>query len=395
VLMIMLVIMVMGVVAFFVSSLSSSALQVKRDEFTANSLVQAKEALIGAAAAESQVTLAGYLKLPDLGPNISIEGNAAGNFSGNSKDFSVIGKVPWKTLKISPLRDGQNECLWYVVSGRFKNVPPTDAALNWDTLGQIDVIDGNGNVIANNVVALLVAPGRPLDAQSRVLSDPAYIQCGGNYDAQNYLDSYNVSDAVIGEINYFAGSTNNRVALNANNKRFVMTNNNHYNDQFLLVTTDDIFRPIIRRNDFSAQITALLNDATFIAHLQSTSIVGGKGTNNVNCNNTSNADNKTFCDNWKEMLLLAQLPLLPPTNITITNNGVSTVTGPCNRVVIFGGQRTSFQIRLTAANKDDPANYLEGANLTAFTTSPPPASNFSGALTFQANSPSTDLLRCI
>lgn len=381
---VMLVFMIMGVAAFLVSSLNSSAIQIKRDQVTADAMAQAKDALIGDAVSQSPVTSAGYLHLPDLGVGISAsEGGAAPNFSGNNADLSVIGKLPWKTLGIQPLHDGQGECLWYVVSGRFKIAPQT-STLNWDTLGQIDVIDGNENAIASNVAALLVSPGQPLDGQNRALTDPTYTQCGGNYDAHNYLDSFNSSEAVSGEVNYFTGSTNNRIAPNTNNKRFVMTNNNHYNDRFLFVTADEIFRTIIRRSDFSAQISALMNDPYF----QSVHVTGTKGTGSVNCHNLALA-NQAFCANWLEMLLLTRLP--PASSITIDD----TATTPCNRVLIFGGQRIADQVRVTATDKSNPANYLEGQNLAAFAAPIANSDNFGGPSTFNANNPSADLLRCL
>jgi hypothetical protein len=203
-LMLMLTILVIGAAALLVSSLSHSAAQIERNQKTADALAQAKEALIDDAVSQTPVASAGYLRLPDLGFMIglaSYEGSAAPNFSGNGKDYSVIGKLPWKTLGLNPVRDGQGECLWYVVSGHFKNTPATDA-LNWDTLGQINLADGNGNIIASNLAALVVAPDHALDGQNRALSDPTYVQCGGNYDARNYLDPYASSNAISGAINY-------------------------------------------------------------------------------------------------------------------------------------------------------------------------------------------------
>ncbi|MFA6971571.1 MAG: hypothetical protein WC208_09240 [Gallionella sp.] len=352
--------------------------QIARDKITAAALAQAKDALIGYASIYQDANLNvpfymnGYLPNPDLGPGDSQEGRAAGNFSGNHKDYSAIGKVPWKKLGVTPLRDGQGECLWYVVSGRFKNTPLTDE-LNWDTQGQIDITDSNGNLIASNVAALLVAPGKPQTGQNRA-HDPAdtqYIQCGGNYDAGNYLNSY------------FPGSTNNRVASNTNNKSFVMANN----DRFLFVTVDDIFRPIIHRSNFRDQISALLNDP----YLQSiASSASKKGTNNINCDNTSNSDNQNFCKNWGIILLLTTLPV--PSNITI--DGALT-PAPCSRVLIFGGQKTAGQVRLTNADKNNPDNYLEAPNRAAFDTPTAHSSNFYGFSTFDAKHPEHDLLRCI
>ncbi len=385
-LMIMLVIMIIGAVTIFVNALNSSALQLDRDKVTADALAKAKEALIGYAVSQS-ITSAGNLQLPDLGysdPGLTVpsEGSSPPNFTGNTQGYSLIGKLPWKTLGIPPLRDGYGECLWYALSGWFKNTN-SSSAINWDTPGQIDVLDNNGNIIASNLAVLLVAPGTSLDGQSRVLSDPVYTQCGGNYDARNYLDSYNNSDAIAGVVNYFSGSTNSRIANNTSNKQFVMTNNYHYNDRFLFITTDDIFRPIIQRIDFSTQISGLMNDPYF----QSVPISGTKGTGSVSCNSLAPA-NQAFCANWLEMLLLTRLPV--PSSVTI--DGAATAL--CNRVLIFGGQKTAAQVRLFATDKSNPANYLEAPNLTSFAVPTATASNFSGASIFKANNPSADLLKC-
>lgn len=380
-----------GALYLFVKQLNSSQLRTARVQNTADALAQAKEALVGDAISQPTVASAGYLRLPDLGFGVGFvaaEGGSPPNFAGNNKDYSVIGKIPWKTLGTTSLRDGQGECLWYVVSGRFKKSPATDA-LNWDTLGQIDVIDGSGNPIASNLAALIVAPGQVLDSQSHVLSDAVYTECGGNYDARNYLDPFDNAYAVSGEVNYFTGSTNNRVALGSNNKRFVMADNDHYNDRFLAVTVDDIFRPLIRRGDFTVQISSLLYDPDFTAHLQALAIAGSKGTNNIDCNAIANADNKAFCSNWKEMLLLTQLAT--PSSITI-DGAPSPI---CSRVLIFAGQRIAPEVRATAADKSNKANYLEGANLAAFNVPIANSAAFSGPSAFNANTPGVDILRCL
>jgi hypothetical protein len=389
VLMLLLLLFAVGALAVFVTGLNRATVQLDRDRITSEALAQAKEALIGDAAAVSEVTDAGHLQLPDLGfgpihPTVLSEGYAAPNFAGNFKDYSVIGKIPWRSLGIAPLQDGQGECLWYVVSGRFKKTPPTGDVFNWDTPGQIDVIDGNGSPIANNIAALVVSPGRGVDQQERKQSDPAYTQCGGNYDARNYLDSYNVSDAVSGVVNYFSGSTNSRVAPDANNKQFVMAANNHYNDRFLFITVDDIFRPIIRRSDFATQIQDLLNDTYFWT--TNITLTGDKGTDDILCSSLS-PSNRPFCINWKEMLLLTNLP--SPSPITIDGSPTSEV---CDRVLIFGGQKKATQVRLTADDKDKPVNYLEAPNLDAFAAHD---GSFSGASGFKSTNPSADILRCI
>lgn len=383
----------------FLGQLSTFQVKMGRTQSALAAMAEARDALIGDAISRSPVSDAGYLRLPDLGADLDpgvgwvpAEGGPSPSFLGNQKDLSVIGKFPWKTktgqLASPPLRDAQQECLWYVVSGRFKIVPKTDA-MNWDTAGQIDIIDSNGNLIATNLAALLVAPGQALDGQNRDLTDPIYTECGGNYDARNYLDSFNATESTSAQVNYFAGSTNHRLAPNTNNKRFVIADSDHYNDLFLYITVDDIFKPLIRRNDFSDAIGRLLDDPAFQNHLRSIDVTGSKGTDKLSC--SSFAPDDDFCNSWKEMLFLAQLS--PSSQITINGLPSSQI---CSRVLIFGGRKTVGQIRNTATEKADKNNYLEGNNLTSFNVPNASSTSFSGSTgNFNAASPSTDLVRCL
>lgn len=381
----------MGVgTTIFLTAWNSSRTRQAHERNTELALQQAKEEVVGKAISPSNITLAGYLPLPDLGTLIGSpkEGYETGSFSGNSKNYSVIGKLPWRSLGVMPLRDQQGECLWYIVSGRFKNSPKSDT-FNWDTQGQIDIIDGNGVVIASNIAAMIVAPGSPLDGQNRISVDAAYTQCGGNYLAANYLDAHDAANAVAGQVNYFIGSINNRVAVDENNKQFVMTNNPHYNDRFLPITSDDIFRLIIRRSDFSAQISNLLDNPVFQAHLNSIVIAGAKGTDNLNCEAMPNADSKLFCKNWKEMLFLTQLATPSP----ITINGLPSPV--CNRVAIFAGRKIVGQSRTTSTEKENKSNYLEEPNLSAFAIPTAHSSGFNGISAFTLHQPGADITRCI
>lgn len=432
VLMVMLIIFIIGSVSFLVSALSRAGLQTEREQITSQALAQAKEALIGYAVTygdnyTNQVY--GYLPLPDLGTSrsTSSEGDAAGNFSGNTKNLTVIGRLPWRKLGLPPLRDGNGECLWYAVSGSFQNMKKADV-LNWDSIGHFDIYSSNGTSTgtistsgsnyAQRPAAIIFSAGPPLPGQDRQNSATDTVGiCGGNYDARNYLDSFNPDANINSIINYFTGSTNNSTgyAYNLNNtsngsqlstadlavpKNIIFGDiesntagiiNKISNDKVLPITTDEIFRQIIKRSDFSIQISTLMNDTNFKLHLQSVAIAGTKGTNNIDCNYTINTINKNFCNNWKEMLLLTQLPMMPMPTLTIDG---FPVTG-CNRVAIFGGQKTAAQVRFTTTDKAAPANYLEGTNLAAFSTPTASGNNFIGASAFNFNSPSNDLLWCL
>lgn len=394
--MVMLTLLAIGGLYVFVRQLSATQIHAAQARDEAAALAEAKDALIGDAISQPSINLAGFIRLPDLG--IGAEGDASSSFPGNSKDRSAIGKYPWKTLNTTSLRDRHGECLWIVVSGRFKTTQKPDAP-NWDTQGQIDIIDGNGVVIATNLAALLAAPGRVLDGQNRALADPADTQCGGNYDAQNYLDAFDNADAVVGEVNYFVGSTNNRVASDGNNKRFVAAETDHYNDRFLPVTVDDIFNPIIKRSDFATAISNLLDDADLrlqveTGHPETVDVSSGegkeKGTYNLRCNDIENTDNSKFCRNWLEMLFLTQLPSPSP----VTIDGAPSATN-CNRVLLFSGRKTIGQNRNTAVEKANKDNYLENTNASSFSVPIAFASNFVGASTFSSGTASTDVVRCL
>lgn len=382
-LMVMLTLLTMWGLSLFVGQFSASQLSGIRIRVSAAALTEAKQALIGNTTSKQSLISAGYLDLPDFGKpafGTITEGQASGTSS--VKDLSVIGKIPWRTLGTIPLRDQHGECLWYAVSGRFKKTPPTDT-LNWDTRGQIDVIDSNGVVIATDLAGLLIAPGAALGKQNRALGDPAYTQCGGNYDARNYLDVYDIADAISSEINYFGGSPDHNVAPDSSNKRFVMAANDHYNDSFLFITVDDIFIPLTKRSDFALAIGKLMNEGAFAAMI----ISGSKGTDNLNCKTTT--IDETFCKNWREMLFLTQLPT--PTVITIDGNP----SANCNRVLFFSGRRATGQNRATPTQKADKTNYLEGTNASSFNTPLASGADFAGVSVFDWHSPENDLVRCL
>jgi type II secretory pathway pseudopilin PulG len=439
--MIMLVIMVMGLVAFFVSSLGSSALQLKRDEVTGQALAQAKEALIGYAVTYGDVhsgQMYGYLPLPDLGSTRNgtpEEGNASGTFVGNTKNLTVIGRLPWRKLGLLPLRDSQGECLWYAVSGSFQNVQQADV-LNWDSLGHFDIYSSNGTSpgtvsttganYAKRPVAIIFSAGAVLQGQNRQKSTTildTVDTCGGNYNARNYLDSFNPDTNINNIVNYFTDPPNNSTgyayslaaasdgsqlsAAALTTPKNIISGDIEVNiagspvkianDRILTITTDDIFRPIIRRSDFRDQIRYLLDDADLrlqveTGHVLTTVAVSGigtKGADNVDCNAIGNAANKKFCLNWKEMLLLTEFTL--PSSIKID----SVINPSCKRVLIFSGQKFGSQVRDSTTDKSNPANYLEGQNLAAFATPIANNNNFSGWYTFDMNNPSADLMRCL
>lgn len=388
--------LVLGIAAaaLLVSALTRQSNRIESDTRTVNTLAQARDALIGYAANYRTVSpndVLGYLPLPDVGTSPN-EGEAAGTVAGSTVDSNLIGRLPWKTLGLPDIRDGSGGCLWYAVSGRFKNNPMT-ATLNWDTQGQFDLMAEDGvTPLANNVVAVVFAPGIALSGQNRAAAAANTPTCGGNYNAANYLDTPNAGNAINGILNYYPGTANSGVAPNSTNKSLVtQANGSSYNDRMLAITVDDLFRVIMQRADFKSDIEGLLQGLQSCLNGQSSApaaSVNNKGADALDtCGSGLSASMQKVYTNWKNNLLYAKLPT--PTVITL--NGAPTPQ-PCSAVVLFGGQRTSSQQRITPTQQGDAAQYLEGGNVTSFKSN---GTAYAGWNTFDKTNPSRDLVACI
>lgn len=242
-LMVMLIILVLGLAATLASSLNSAALRNERQARTAAALAQAKDALIGYAVTYGDThagEVHGYLPCPDLdGSN----GEGTSKSPCGAKNASTLGRLPWKTLDLPALRDGDGECLWYAVSGTYKNNPKTDL-MNWDTNGQLQAYAADGTTRLDNdgnqVVAVIFAPGAAQNGQTRSDGSSA---CGSNYTASAYLDSdaaHGINNADIAAGRFVQGTVGGDV-----------------NDQLVFITRDELWAAIRKRSDFANTLRLL------------------------------------------------------------------------------------------------------------------------------------------
>jgi hypothetical protein len=448
-LLIFLVLLIMGVLTYLVNNLSPETLEAQRERITREALTQARDALIGYALRYREEQAAqtppkpdrpyGFLPMPDPGtsrfnsgqqnPSCNTEGCAMdfinGSFPGQHE--TIVGRLPWKTLGLPPLRDGYGECLWYVVSAHHKSLEfDPNIPMNWDTLGHLDVVVANGTNALNSMlanahdrpVAIIYAPGSPLPGQDR--SDSAtddITACRGNYDAANYLDPVNAAN-LAGVSNYLGGAksasgvtgdsdlTNDPDApkpmltggkvFNKNGKFLASgcaddpvdpAEKCHLlaNDQGLAITADHLFGAVRKNANFRLDINSLLD--RMVGCLRDQIVVSG------NLTNGKIADSPTACystathprgyyPHWRE---------------TIFVTGPATVNGPpCAGALLFAGQRSSGQVRISVGDKAVPANYLEGSNQTEYAAG---TNNFIGPLLFDRVGPAQtaeqDIVRCI
>ena len=176
---------VVGASYILVSDLNANVKKYVRQGSSARVLSEAKSALIGYAVnyPESHPGQGpGYLPCPDINNSGSAGGSCS--LSGGT----TIGRLPFKTLEISNLRDHVGERLWYAVSDNYKNNPKTLPALNSESPGNF-TLDGRGDI-----VAVIFAPGSPVASQNRtgagINSVANYLE-GDNADGDNSF----VSDA--------------------------------------------------------------------------------------------------------------------------------------------------------------------------------------------------------
>lgn len=416
------ILVVVAALAYLVSNLTPDAVERRRAQKTEEALSLARDALLGYALTyrdRNPDQVYGFLPLPDLGSTrnnnagCTAEGCDAANFAGNALNTTVIGRLPWRTLGIEPLRDGHGECLWYAVSGSHQRIQQ-NVPLNWDTLAHLDIVVASGGAALASVlasaherpVAVIFSSGPPLPGQDRAPAGGDDVtRCGGNYNVPNYLDPATAA-ALGGVTNYLAGTNNaygvtdsaTPKALSLQGRVLASGGNFHpgacpgsdcalvANDSGLPLTGDQLFAALRKHAHFRTDINALLDRITDC--LRDSGVAAGydniAGTDDGTLCYGSQAVPKGYFRHYREMIFTA--------GGTMQVNGV----GDCAGALLFGNQRQAGQQRTTPAQKNDAANYLEGINHASFTV---PGTVFSGPEIFERVSATQtlqqDIVRCI
>ncbi len=197
------------VLGYIFNNLNGKQLEAVKKDKTAKALFEAKSALLGWSVmreTSDPPTSAkpGQLPCPE---DTSLIGtpNEGSSLNTCNSALPVVGRLPWRSLGLGDIRDGNGDKLWYVLSPGFRNTP-----INSGTVGQLTV---NGNV--NAAVAIIFSSGSVLSGQNR----PTLA-------VSNYLDLTNndgdISFATMGAVGAF-------------------------NDVSILVTQAELFQLIERR----------------------------------------------------------------------------------------------------------------------------------------------------
>lgn len=195
----------------FLSSWNTNRARIDQDRKTQLALEQAKEALIGYAAAykdSSGFPLPGRLPCPEtLSPGSPIEGQAQTSCSSVA---TRLGRYPWNSLKTDRLLDGSGEPLWYAVSSGFYS-----ASINSNSVGQLQL-----NSTPNAVIAIIFSPGPPLPGQNRSIPSATNPP-----QPSNYLDLGNASGVTF----ISSGPTTT------------------FNDHIITITNSELFKVVNQR----------------------------------------------------------------------------------------------------------------------------------------------------
>ena len=239
-------ILVLATTTFFVSQLDGNNIKIERDKKTVAALAEAKAALLGFGA-QSGAALGsarpGELPCPDIN-NSGVE---AASCNGN-----VVGRLPWKTLGINDLRDGDGERLWYAVSTKFIKNPRT-YPLNSETQGTITVRDTSGTIIndgslSSGLVAVVISPSVAIKRQDGVtqMRDTPVNQ----NNAINYLD------IALGEdnSNFINGNINGLIKGPVED----ISGNVILNDKLISITQDELMA-VVEPRVIAAVSNALLD----------------------------------------------------------------------------------------------------------------------------------------
>lgn len=176
------------VVGVLLTVAGSSAIDTEREMRTAQALAKAKEGLIAYAVAVLPDSLAkrpGDLPCPDL----DNDGDAEETCDTAAER---IGRLPWRTLGLSDLRDADGERLWYALSARFQRRTFNQckeaggpSCLNSETPGTITVRDTQGTIVHDGTTPANDPATIPTGAIAVVFSPGAIITRVGDSEPQD------------------------------------------------------------------------------------------------------------------------------------------------------------------------------------------------------------------
>ncbi len=250
----MLVVLIAGT-AVLVTRLNLNDARARQQTEAQDVLALARDALIDYAALRADFVPgeAARLPCPDLDGSGGLLEGVAHDAACGAPGETVMGRLPWRTLGIAPLKDSGDACLWYAVSGAYKDTAAAPM-VNPDTNGQLQLhgIEA-GEIIAgvqpqDRPVAMIIAPMRSMGSQSRAAPGTG-DQCSSSFDAAQFLETDPVSgisntsvSGVADAVDQFAATAGYQSA---------------HNDRIATLSRADLAGVVAGRHDYRDNMRAL------------------------------------------------------------------------------------------------------------------------------------------
>lgn len=245
-LLLFILLLVTGASTLLVSKINKASAQYYRDDQAMTALVEAKNVLIGWAAAHPYNP--GTLIFPDRNGDNNYDGFSDCTTHPTVGNNLLLGKIPLRgratsckdystlpDLKLSA-SDFFGEVLWYAVSKNLlvenTNYPFINTSMLNVTNDWLTVRDRSGNILSDRVAFLLIAPGTSIEDQNR---------SGVSPDPDNFLDSVSINGTT-----YDNSDTDLDFIIYPNSNKTSDTTD-QFNDQIVFVTIDELMRAVERR----------------------------------------------------------------------------------------------------------------------------------------------------
>lgn len=274
-LLIFVIMVALGSITYYITGLSLEGIKLQQTKSTAQSLQQAKQALLAYALAYSDVDLDGdgnadfpgefgFLPCPDYNGGALAEGIEDSGNCGVA-GVSKLGYLPWRTLGIAPFKDQGGACLLYAITGEYKNdesAAPTNKSLmlNEDTNGMFQIADITNTPVVGikpdeRLVAIVFAPGGPLPGQARNFT--AGTLCNNEYlNFSAYLDAAGLVNN--SSLQGVADTLDTFLHARSGSDQLV----GPYNDTFVTITRKELWGAVISRPDFSVNVDSIMRRQT-------------------------------------------------------------------------------------------------------------------------------------
>ena len=270
----------LGVLAYLLYAFDPARLRLEQDKRTMQTLNEAKQALI--AWSVSHRFSPGQMPWPDRHLDVGIYDGSSDCVTTLFQNSFLLGQLPsqpdtspcldpntglnvYTGLSTYPglgqgFRDAQGNRLWYAVSRNLVRdhvnsenpivnpgmINPPNAITPYMRQGGtqsypwLQVLDRNGSLVSDRVAAVIIAPGDPLNGQSRA----------GAADATQFLDGFRIGAAIYSNQSYSVvaedfvmGEDSQNVS--ASDPTFVQPYN--FNDKLVYITIDELMAALEKR----------------------------------------------------------------------------------------------------------------------------------------------------